>query len=231
MALTNRVAFPNLVANNYGSLSTWLPYINPSGLGAGMQSSLGEGARALIFAFDSDYLIASKPKQLRISFDTAFRNGVGGTVTEITCIGRLSVIRNVNVDLFKTLFDPIITDNTPNVNNGGLSNGNTWQIGGVTMPRFDWDKADIIYNLFIRHNQTSEFNVILPALQPNNNLIVVLTPFYKGDDVRPNPNNGDPSTGWSDVGSFIGTPSSFNDSQTFVRHMSLNVYDPTGCNC
>lgn len=230
MALTNQVAYPNLISTRYGSLSAWLANINMAG-NAGTVSTLGAGARSLIFHFDADLLASLHPKSLEISYSCSFK-AIGGALAAITqVLGRIAVIRNFKGDPSKVLFDPVLTDNFPNVNNGGLSNGNTWQIGGVTLPRFDWDKAELIFNLFIRSPNSKSYTIYLPLLQSQDSLTVVLTPSYNGDGAAPNPNNGDPATGWSDTGAFIGTPSGFTTTQNYVDFRSLNVYNPAVCDC
>jgi hypothetical protein len=230
MAFTNRVAFPNVIVNYFGGVTSWLPIVNPAGI-AGSDTTLGEGARALIFLFDQDFLNANKPKSLRIMRQIRLM-ALSGSVDAILKIhGRLSVIRNIQGDLSKMLFDPFLVDGMLKVDDAVLSNGNTWQIGGVTLPRYNWTKAELIFNEFFFHQGSAVYDVPLPNLQRNENVAVILTPLYNGEDVRPNPNNGDPTTGWSDVGAFIGTPSNFSTTSNYRREISLNVFDTTSCDC
>lgn len=223
MALTPKIMFPNLVLNGYGNLNSGYSAISPA-----QASRIGESARALCVLLSPDTIQSLNLKTLKITASLTWKI-YSGSDSISRCFGKILVVRNFLGDVTKFLFDPLLTENTPNISDAGVVTGNAWQINGVTLPRFDWEAANILHAHFLALAETVQVEVPVNQIQQNESLLVVMTPIYGNATSTPAPNdNSDPTLGYAGVGQFIGAGGSSNNAGT-IAYRSLSVYGSESC--
>lgn len=231
MALTANAKAPNVVRYDFGQLDSFI--VNWQGNTsyiAGVQNA----ARALCFALDG-------PKRIKkIAYSVNAKQTTGSFGSAIDMIARLIVLRNyTGFPLDPLLFDPVITDNT-NIggSSGTPSSGIDWQVGGVSVKRFDWDAfaADIIFQRYIGNSAGNnarydrdviDIDIPIPV---DKKVLVVLTPVY--GQQYPSQGGDSPPT-FGGVGAFMGTAFATADIANSGTHpfRSLAVYGDYNDEC